>query len=1047
MKRWILVATLSLMYLQHWPAPAQALGRTLDVSQYAHTSWTTRDGQLQSGIRTITQTADGYLWLGTEFGLVRFDGVRFVNWTPPSGQSLPTTNIRSLVAAPDGTLWIGTLEGLASWRAGQLRQYPELAKQNVLALLVDKDATVWAGTFGVPSGRLCAIRPNGTHCFGEDGSFGQWVWALYEDRAGRLWVGAETGLWRWKPGAAKRYALPTAINTPQAISETSDGNGPIAIAERVWQLIDDKPKELPLTGVPDGLTTPVSALRDGRGALWIGTLERGILRIDQGNTSVFAQGDGLSSDRVHTFFEDREHNLWVGTADGLDRFHEPSVLSISMRQGLSSPTIWSVLVARDNSGWLSTLDGLNRWIDGHVTVYRSGRDKNALRASQAHSLGTGRALEAKVTETIDRGLPDDRVGSLYEDQLGRIWVSTPGGIARFHEGKFAHVTELPPGWVNAITGDGDGGIWVSYQDLGLIHWNEGKVIEKVPWSTLGVNGVAASIVTDPRQGGLWVGFFEGGLLHFKDGQVRIKYQNSDGLGNGRVTDVRLDEEGTVWAATEGGLSRLQNGRISTLTRANGLPCDTVHWTIEADNSVWMYTACGLLQVPLSEMQKWSADPKTVIHYRIFDNSDGVRSHALLTGYTPHVSKSRDGRLWFAHFGVVSIISPQNLELNTVPPPVYIEQLSANGKSYPAISGMRLPARIRDLTVDYTALSFSAPEKIRFKYKLEGQDPDWREVINHREVQYSNLSPGTYRFHLIACNNSGVWNEKGDVLQFSIAPAYYQTNWFRILCSVIFCLLLWAAYQLRMRRLHHEFEATLDARVDERTRIARDLHDTLLQSFQGLLLRFQAGINMLAARPSDGRKVLEDAVERASQAIAEGRDAVSGLRRSAIEKNDLAAAIETIGEEIATTQQNAARLQVLVEGTVRDLHPILRDEIYRVATEALRNAFRHSAAKNVEVEIRYDMRYLRLRVRDDGKGIDPEVVRGEGREGHFGLHGMRERARLVGGKLTIWTELDSGTEIELIIPAAKAYLKSTRTFWHFGKRNAAEANEKETMERE
>ena len=1045
MKRWVLLAMLSMMYLPHWPA-ALALGRTLDVSQYAHTSWTTRDGQLQSGVRAIAQTADGYLWLGTEFGLVRFDGVRFVNWTPPSGLSLPSTNIRSLVAAPDGTLWIGTLEGLASWRSGQLRQYPELAKQNVLALLVDKEATVWAGTFGVPSGRLCAIRTNETRCFGENGSFGQWVWSLYEDRSGRLWVGAETGLWRWKPGVAKRYALPTPINTPQAITETRDGNEPVAIAERVWQLVDDKPKELPLTGVPGGLTTPVSALRDRSGALWIGTLERGILRVDAGSTSVFAQGDGLSSDRVHTFFEDREHNVWVGTADGLDRFHEPTVLSISMRQGLSSPTVWSVLVGRDNSVWLSTLDGLNRWNDGHITVYRSGRDKNAIRANQNHRLGYTRApLERTATEIIDRGLPDDRVGSLYEDERGRIWVSTPGGIARFDRGKFAHVTELPGGWVNGITGDMRGGIWFSYQDLGLVHWNDRKVVEKVPWSTLGGDSIAASVVTDPRRGGLWLGFFQGGLMYFKDGQVRTKYQNTDGLGKGRVTDVRLDEDGTIWASTEGGLSRVQNGRITTLTSANGLPCDTVHWTLEADTSIWMYTACGLLQVPVSEMQKWSADAKTGVHYRVLDNSDGVRSHALLTGYTPHVSKSADGRLWFAHFGVVSILSPHNLELNTVPPPVYIEQLTANGKSYPRVSGVRLPARIRDLTIDYTALSFSAPEKIRFKYKLDGQDPDWREVSNQREVQYSNLSPGNYRFHLIACNNSGVWNENGETLQFSVAPAYYQTNWFRMLCSLIFCLLLWAAYRLRMRRLHHEFEAALEARVDERTRIARDLHDTLLQSFQGLLLRFQAGINMLAVRPGDGRKLLEDAVERASQAIGEGRDAISGLRRSTIEKNDLAAAIETIGEDIAVTQQNGAQFRVLVEGTARDLHPILRDEIYRVATEALRNAFRHSAAKNVEVEIRYGMRYLRLRVRDDGKGIDPEFIRGEGRHGHFGLHGMKERAELVGGKLTIWTEVDSGTEIELIVPAAKAYVKSTRTVWHFGKRNVAEADEEETIE--
>jgi signal transduction histidine kinase len=260
----------------------------------------------------------------------------------------------------------------------------------------------------------------------------------------------------------------------------------------------------------------------------------------------------------------------------------------------------------------------------------------------------------------------------------------------------------------------------------------------------------------------------------------------------------------------------------------------------------------------------------------------------------------------------------------------------------------------------------------------------------------------------------------------------------------FLALLWAAYQLRVRQLAHQFNMRLEERVSERTRIARELHDTLLQSFQALLLRFQAGINMLRDRPVEASRVLEDAVDHASQAIAEGRDAIGGLRMSTVEKNDLSAAIRTIAEELARAHENEAstQFQVLVEGTPRELHPILRDEVYRLATEALRNAFRHAAAKNVEVELRYDEEYFRLRVRDDGKGIDPHILNGDGREGHYGLHGMRERAKVVGGKLTIWTELNSGTEIELTIPSARAYVKSARPFWYFGKRSTTETDEKE-----
>ncbi len=258
-------------------------------------------------------------------------------------------------------------------------------------------------------------------------------------------------------------------------------------------------------------------------------------------------------------------------------------------------------------------------------------------------------------------------------------------------------------------------------------------------------------------------------------------------------------------------------------------------------------------------------------------------------------------------------------------------------------------------IDYTALSLIAPDKVHFKYKLEGQDPDWREVVNDREAQYSNLPPGPYRFRVIASNNSGVWNEQGDALEFSIAPAYYQTNWFRALCALLVLALVWAIYQIRVRQLRHDFALTLEARVRERTSIARELHDTLLQSFQGLMLRFEIVSQLLPDRPIEAKKKLDGAMKQAADAITEGRDAVQGLRASTVQTNDLARAINTLGEELATDPANhgSPAFRVTVEGDPRDLHPILRDEIYRIAAEALRNAFHHAAARQVEVEIRYD----------------------------------------------------------------------------------------------
>jgi signal transduction histidine kinase len=361
--------------------------------------------------------------------------------------------------------------------------------------------------------------------------------------------------------------------------------------------------------------------------------------------------------------------------------------------------------------------------------------------------------------------------------------------------------------------------------------------------------------------------------------------------------------------------------------------------------------------------------------------------------------------------------------------VHIEHVTADGKIYDASNGLRLPARLRDLSIDYSALSLVAPEKVRFRYMLEGQDADWKEVVNDRQVQYSNLPPGPYRFRVTASNNSGVWNETGATLDFSIAPAYYQTRWFAAMMALGIAALLWAAYQLRVAQLGRQFHRTLDARVSERTRIARDLHDTLLQSFHGLLLQFQTASYLMTERPAEAKEKLDGAIEHAAKAITEGRDAVQGLRSSTIETNNLALAISAFGAELAADGSGLRpAFHVAVEGETQELHPILRDEIYKIAAEALRNCFRHAQARQVEVEIRYASDEFRLRVRDDGKGIEQAILAAQGVEGHYGLRGMPERATLIGGRLAVWSEVGAGTEVELRLPARAAYATSPRRSW-------------------
>jgi signal transduction histidine kinase len=372
-------------------------------------------------------------------------------------------------------------------------------------------------------------------------------------------------------------------------------------------------------------------------------------------------------------------------------------------------------------------------------------------------------------------------------------------------------------------------------------------------------------------------------------------------------------------------------------------------------------------------------------------------------------------LWFLPRDGVSVIDPRHLPFNKLPPPVHIEQIIADRKTSEASSNLRLPALTRDLEIDYTALSLVAPEKNRFRVKLEGRDPDWKDVGNARQAFYNDLPPRNYRFRVAASNNSGVWNEAGASFDFSIAPAYYQTTWFLAACAVALLALLWSAYRYRLHQIAREFNVRLEERVGERTRIARDLHDTLLQSFQGLMLHLQVVDDLLPQ--GKAKDELEKTLDRADQAIAEGRTAVYDLRSSATTTNDLARAVREVGNELATP--DAATFRLVVEGPVRDLHPIIRDEVYRVAREALRNAFSYARAHHIEAELIYTDRLFRLRIRDDGQGIASGILE-EGRPGHYGLPGMRERAQQIGAKLTIWSGVGSGTEIELSLEGSMAY---------------------------
>lgn len=983
------------------PLPVLALDPPLQISQYAHTSWTARDGALLGLVFAMAQTSDGYLWVGGSFGMFRFDGLRFVPWQPPKGQSLPD-NPYALLVARDGTLWIGTFNGLASWNGVELTRYPQIASGFVTSLLEDRDGTIWAGLLANP-GRLCAIRGGETECFTQEGGFGSFVWSLAEDGAGVLWAGAESGLWRWKPGPPQRFD--TAGMRVGDLSTTADGQLLIGIrGAGVKRIAGDKLLPYPMRSatrpgewVSDRDIKANKLLRDRDGGLWVGTEGLGIVHLQEGKADAFTRADGLSGNIACSLFEDREGNIWFGSEKGLDRFRKMPVTTLSTPQGLPNEATKSVLATTDGSVWVATNDGLARWKDGTPTVYKE-RD----------------------------GLPDAKVQSLYQDADGRLWASTGRGLAYFAANRFVAVGGVPGKEVYSIAGDRAGNLWLS-GDEGLVRLHEGRFVENNPWASLGRRQQAKVIVAD-GSGGVWLSFWQdGGVLYFKDGKVQATYTAAQGLGAGHVAGLRLDAEGAVWAATEeGGLSRIKDGRVATLTVGNGLPCNTIHWsTLDANGSLWMYASCGLVRVMRDDLASWIADPRHRVAPKSWGAADGVPLLAFSPAYfNPPVANGPDGKLWFVSGADVQVIDPDHLPVNPLPPPVHIETIVADQQPYAVANGLRLPPLVRDMTIAFTALSLVDPRSTRFRYRLEGHDNDWREAVDRRQAAYTNLPPGNYRFRVKAANNSGVWNEEGAHVEFSILPAFYQTTWFRLAGAILLIGLAWSGFQLRLhmriRRLHRQFEARLEARVAERTRIARDLHDTLLQHFHGLLLQFQAAFNLLPDRPRESKQVLAGAIDRAAEAITEGRDTVQGLRTSALETNDLAEALRALAEDLANESGHAAAAHVDVQGKPQALHPLVRDETFRIAGEALRNAFHHAEAKQIDVEIRYDARQLRVRVRDDGKGIAPEVLSAGERQGHFGLSGMRERAELVGGKLTVRRGPERGTEVEFTAPGAQAY---------------------------
>jgi signal transduction histidine kinase/ligand-binding sensor domain-containing protein len=982
-------------------APLVALALNPDelIRHYGHSVWRLREGYFAGGVFALTQTTDGYIWVATDAGLLRFDGVRFEPWHPPAGTSLPDNRIVGLLGARDGSLWIGTAGGLARLADGKLTVYTKLGR---FAVIVEThDGTIWAGhTRALRAlAPLCSLPKKGQfHCVGEaEGLPFSWIEALKEDAQGNLWVGGNGGVCKWQEGKAECFPL---SNLPKfsdkfgarVIAFDKEGTlwagaGPAGI----WQLSSGVWKHFrPPPHTPADVESE-SMLLDRDGSLWIGVSQggaTGLIRVSRNGTDTFSEEDGLSGENTSVIFEDHEGNIWVATASGLDCFRNSAVVNLTRRDGVVGGGSIATLATANNELWASDTAGLTRFHSGKIETW----------------------------VTAD-GLPGSEPTSLLEDSGGRLWLGVDNSLAWYENGHFS-VFKMHDGTrigvVRAMAEDRNGNVWVSTTNPAhaLLRMNHGSVKEIYTHDQM-VGEQIQAIAID-RDGGLWLGNTEG-LLRLQNGKL-LPYPSPVAGSTADVKQILPDSNG-IWAVTTKGLELVQDRHVTFLTVNNGLPCDALDAGVKADDdSFWLHGPCGLMRIAASELKTWMQHPDSRIQVRNYDSFDGAISGE--TPFSPRSAKSPDGRLWFPiDQGGLLTVNPAELKDNTIVPPVKIVQVLADHRAYDSEAAVDLPPRTRDLEIDYTALSFTVPQKVRFRYKLEGLDSDWQDAGTRREAFYNNLRPGHYTFRVIACNNDGLWNETGAAKEFSIAPAFFQTTWFGVLCIVGAAGILWMFYLARMRQVTSEIRARLEERTGERERIARELHDTLLQSIQGLLLKFHAAVKQIPPE-QPARKTMELALDRADEVLSEGRDRVRNLRDSAASLQDLSAAFRLVAQECRT--EDSPEFNVVVEGEERSLHPMVLEESYLVGREAIVNAFNHSGGRHIEVEITYGSKEFRLRVRDDGHGIDPSLVATGGREDHWGLTGMRERAQRIGGHFDIWSGLERGTELELRVPAATAY---------------------------
>lgn len=781
---------LSHLLLPVWTSSVRAHNPEKAMTQYAHAVWETKDGLPQNSVHAITRTRDGYLWLGTQEGLVRFDGVRFTVFDKRTVKEMKSNHVQALVEGRDGSLWIATTSGLLRRRGGEFSRYSTeqgLSHDFLTALWEDGDGALWIGSFGGGVSRFKDGRV--TTYTTRQGLSSDFVWSICGGDDGSLWIGTNEGLNRFHQGRFTVYQarrdLPGKV--VWTIIRASGGGFWIGTDGGLVRWHEGRQRSY---ATREGLSYPaVRALSEQEGVLWVGTEGGGLYRLANGRFSSFTSRDGLSNDFVISLYEDREGILWIGTyGGGLNQLKEGKVTTYTTREGLSHDMVRCIFQSRDGSLWLGTNGGgLNRLRDGRVTVY-----------------------------TRKEGLAGDVVMALAEGRDGSLWVGTNGGLTRLGRGRFTTYTTrngLSHNSIRALHEDRRGNLWIGTRGGGLNRLADGKITAYRVEDGFPSDVVRA--IYEAPDGSLWFATNDG-LVHMVDGRF-VTYTTSDGLSSNTLLAITGDADGTLWIGTYGGgLNRFKEGKFTRYTTAEGLYDDVIFQILDDQHgSLWLSCNKGIFRVRKKELHDFAMGKLARISFSLLTTADGMKSSECNGGSQPAGWRSRDGRLWFPTLKGAAVIDPINVTFNSLAPPVVIEDLIADGDAVDFRQAIRLPPGKDRVEIHYTGLSFLAPEKVMFRYRLEGFDERWIEAGSRRVAYYTNLPPGRYRFRVTACNNDGVWNPVGATIEFSLEPHFYQTGWFYGLLSLLVLSAGVGVHRLRVRHLAAR-ERELALRVHERT---------------------------------------------------------------------------------------------------------------------------------------------------------------------------------------------------------------------------------------